>query len=189
MTNIIERCCAERQLPALLREQKGRAVLFQTYGDVTFENILRSVSCMAGNDHLTMTLAVREVTDKMQRILRHYQEREWITNLRLLISDTEGEAIVFEGTHGTVIIQGPVIDTRLPIAKLIFYAGQFTVNAASAPLAALLASRYRLQEKKAIEESKENEVPPAAEVNGLSSNNDKKPRTRETKKSNEEPAP
>ena len=185
MTNIIERCCAERQLPALLREQKGRAVLFQTYGDVTFENILRSVSCMAGNDHLTMTLAVREVTDKMQRILRHYQEREWITNLRLLISDTEGEAIVFEGTHGTVIIQGPVIDTRLPIAKLIFYAGQFTVNAASAPLAALLASRYRLQEKKAIEESKENEVPPAAEVNGLSSNNDKKPRTRETKKSNE----
>ncbi len=76
MTTIIEPCCAERQLPALLREQKGRAVLFQTYGDVTFDNILKSVACMAGNDHLTLTLAAREVTDRMQRTLQRYQQRQ-----------------------------------------------------------------------------------------------------------------
>ena len=33
--NIIEPCCAERQLGQLLREAHGHAALFQTNGDVT----------------------------------------------------------------------------------------------------------------------------------------------------------
>lgn len=126
MTTIIEPCCAERQLPALLREQKGRAVLFQTYGDVTFDNILKSVACMAGNDHLTLTLAAREVTDRMQRTLQRYQQRQWITTLRVLTDDLAGEAICIEGTLGTVIIQGPIQDTAAQRGTPVLYAGQYT---------------------------------------------------------------
>ncbi len=146
MTTIIEPCCAERQLPALLREQKGRAVLFQTYGDVTFDNILKSVACMAGNDHLTLTLAAREVTDRMQRTLQRYQQRQWITTLRVLTDDLQGEAIVIEGTLGTVIIQGPIQDTAAQRGTPVLYAGQFAkADAAQHPLAKLLDARLRRQ--------------------------------------------
>jgi hypothetical protein len=144
MMNIIEPCCAERQLPQLLREQKGRAVLFQTYGDVTFENILHSVSCMAGNDHLTMTLACGEVTQKMQRTLQRYQDRQWITTLHLLTDDLEGETICIEGDLGTVIIQGPIIDTASTNGRPVLYAGQFAkADAGRHPIAQLLDTRLR----------------------------------------------
>jgi hypothetical protein len=151
MTTIIEPCCAERQLPALLREQKGRAVLFQTYGDVTFDNILKSVSSMAGNDHLTMTLCCREVTDKMQRTLQRYQQRQWITTLHVLTDDLMGEAIVIEGDFGTVVIQGPIQDTAAQRGTPVLYAGQFAkadavvsgLPADKHPLAKLLDARLR----------------------------------------------
>ena len=144
MTTIIEPCCAERQLPALLREQKGRAVLFQTYGDVTFDNILKSVSSMAGNDHLTMTLACHEVTPKMQRTLQRYQQRQWITTLHVLTNDLVGEAIVIEGDFGTVIIQGPIQDTAAQRGTPVLYAGQFAkADAGQHPLAKLLDARVR----------------------------------------------
>lgn len=117
--------------------------MFQTYGDVTFDNFLRSVSCMAGDNDLTMILAVREVTDKMQRTIQRYQDRGWITSARLLIGDVNGEVIAFKGTQGMVIIQGPVIDTRLTTAVPQLYAGQFTSDPKSAPLIALLSARYQ----------------------------------------------
>ena len=150
MTTIIEPCCAERQLPALLREQKGRAVLFQTYGDVTFDNILKSVSSMAGNDHLTMTLCCREITDKMQRTLQRYQQRQWITTLRVLTDDLLGEVICIEGTLGTVIIQGPIQDTAAQRGTPVLYAGQFCpirpqTSDIRHPLAKLLDARLRRQ--------------------------------------------
>ena len=146
MTTIIEPCCAERQLPALLREQKGRAVLFQTYGDVTFDNILKSVSSMAGNDHLTLTLAAREVTDRMQRTLQRYQDRQWITTLHVLTDDLIGEAIVIEGDFGTVVIQGPIQDTAAQRGTPVLYAGQFAkADAGQHPLAKLLDARVRRQ--------------------------------------------
>jgi hypothetical protein len=160
--NIIEPCCAERQLPALLREQKGRAVLFQTYGDVTFDNILKSVSSMAGNDHLTVTLAAREVTDKMQRTLQRYQDRQWITTLRVLTDDLVGEAICIEGDLGTVIIQGPIQDTAAQRGTPVLYAGQFAkadgvvsgLPADRHPLAKLLDARVRRQQSLAEAEKK-----------------------------------
>ena len=152
MTTIIEPCCAERQLPALLREQKGRAVLFQTYGDVTFDNILKSVSSMAGNDHLTMTLCCREMTDKMQRTLQRYQDRQWITTLHVLTDDLMGEAIVIEGDFGTVVIQGPIQDTAAQRGTPVLYAGQYSPlhkqggdGGGSHPLAQLLDARLRRQ--------------------------------------------
>jgi hypothetical protein len=179
--NIIEPCCAERQLPALLREQKGRAVLFQTYGDVTFDNILKSVSSMAGNDHLTVTLAAREVTDKMQRTLQRYQQRQWITTLRILTDDLLGEAICIEGTLGTVIIQGPIQDTAAQRGTPMLYAGQFApvrpqTSDIRHPLAKLLDARLRRQSSLA---DSADAAPVAASVDDT-----KKKRTR-TKKAKE----
>jgi hypothetical protein len=184
MTTIIEPCCAERQLPALLREQKGRAVLFQTYGDVTFDNILKSVSSMAGNDHLTLTLAAREVTDRMQRTLQRYQDRQWITTLRVLTDDLLGEAICIEGTLGTVIIQGPIQDTAAQQGTPVLYAGQYSPlhkqggdgGGSPHPLAKLLDARLRRQSS--LADSAE-AAPVAASVDDT-----KKKRTR-TKKTKE----
>lgn len=181
MTTIIEPCCAERQLPALLREQKGRAVLFQTYGDVTFDNILKSVSSMAGNDHLTLTLAAREVTDRMQRTLQRYQDRQWITTLRVLTDDLLGEAICIEGTLGTVIIQGPIQDTAAQRGTPVLYAGQFApvrpqTSDIRHPLAKLLDARLRRQSSLADSAEAAPVTTPVADT--------KKKRTR-TKKTNE----
>lgn len=144
MEYIIEPCCAERQLPALLREQKGRAVMFQTYGDVTFEIMLKSVASMAGNDHLTVTLAVEDVTDRIGRTLRRYEEREWITTLRLIEGDMVGEAICIEGTLGTVVIQGP-LDCGQRKGTPVLYAGQFCPVKGDSrhPLVKLLEARWR----------------------------------------------
>lgn len=125
-------------------------MLFQTYGDVTFDNILKSVSSMAGNDHLTMTLCCREVTDKMQRTLQRYQDRQWITTLHVLTDDLMGEAIVIEGDFGTVVIQGPIQDTAAQRGTPVLYAGQFCpirpqTSDIRHPLAKLLDARLRRQ--------------------------------------------
>lgn len=155
--NIIEPCCAERQLPALLREQKGRAVMFQTYGDVTFDNLLKSVSCMAGDNQLTMTLSMTEyVTDKMKRTIKRYQDRGWITEVRLLEGEVEGDAFVFEGAKGVVVIQGTITDIRLGLAVPILYAGQFTTDVSQVPLAEFLASRYRMLSARQEKQTKTN---------------------------------
>jgi len=184
MTTIIEPCCAERQLPALLREQKGRAVLFQTYGDVTFDNILKSVSSMAGNDHLTLTLAAREVTDRMQRTLQRYQDRQWITTLRVLTDDLLGEAICIEGTQGTVIIQGPIQDTAAQRGTPVLYAGQFAPlhkqggdrGGSPHPLAKLLDARLRRQSSLA-----DSKGPAAPVTTPVDDTKKKRTRTKKTK--------
>ena len=147
MTHFIEPCCADRQLPALLRESQPRAVLFQTAGDVTFDQLLKAVSSMAGNNILTMTLAVPEVTAKMQKTIDHYQQREWITTVNVLTNDLNGQLVMFEGEKGVVIIQGPIIDTRAGKGSLLLYAGQYAPDTKSAPLTALMASRIRLKAK------------------------------------------
>lgn len=188
MTTIIEPCCAERQLPALLREQKGRAVLFQTYGDVTFNNILKSVSSMAGNDHLTLTLAAREVTDRMQRTLQRYQQRQWITTLHVLTDDLVGEAICIEGTLGTVIIQGPIQDTAAQRGTPVLYAGQFAkadgvvsgLPADKHPLAKLLDARLRRHASLAT-------TTVAPVVSGSPADKPKKSKTTKKTKTNEKP--
>ena len=147
MENIIEPCCAERDLPALLREQKGRAVMFQTYGDVTFEIMMKSVASMAGNDHLTVTLAVEEVTDRIRRTLRRYEEREWFTTTRIVKGDAVGEANCIEGTLGTVVIQGP-LDCGQRKGTPVLYAGQFCPVKGDSrhPLVRLLEARWHRED-------------------------------------------
>ena len=155
MTQFIEPCCVDRQLPALLRENQSHAVLFQTAGDVTFDHLLKAVSSMAGNNHLTMTLVVPEVTAKMQKTIDRYQQRKWITEVKLLVSDIQDQMVMFEGDKGVVIIQGTILDTRAENGSLLLYAGQYATDIQKAPLAEVIASRLRLKAKAAEKKEKE----------------------------------
>jgi hypothetical protein len=87
----------------------------------------------------------------MQRTLQRYQQRQWITTLRVLTDDLMGEAICIEGTLGTVIIQGPIQDTAAQRGTPVLYAGQYSpLRVADAspsvhPLVKLLDARLRRQ--------------------------------------------
>ena len=88
MANIIEPCCADRQLPYLLREERGHAVVFQTNGDVTLEHWMNAVMLMAGAERpRVMTLAVPIFTEKMKRVVGRYLKLEWVKTLRLMTTD------------------------------------------------------------------------------------------------------
>lgn len=85
MANIIEPCCAERQLSYLLRENRGHAVMFQTNGDVALEHWMKAIMLMAGAERpRVMTLAVPAFTEKMMRIAGNYLRQEWVKSLRLM---------------------------------------------------------------------------------------------------------
>ena len=164
MTPFIEPCCADRQLPALLRENKSHAALFQTAGDITFDHILKAVSSMAGNNHLTA---------KMQKTIDRYQQRQWITEVKLLVGDLQNQMVMFEGDKGVVIIQGAILDTRAEKGSLLLYAGQYAADAKNVPLVSVIASRLRLKAKVAEKETKEeelkssdNDVEPTEQVEG-----------------------
>lgn len=88
MANIIEPCCAERQLSYLLREERGHAVVFQTNGDVTLEHWMKAVMLMAGAERpRSMILAVPELTEDMTRIVGKYLRLEWVKDLRLMTTN------------------------------------------------------------------------------------------------------
>lgn len=87
MNNIIEPCCAERQLPSLLREEKGHAVVFQTNGDVTLEHLMKATMLMAGDRPRVMTLAVPALTETMMAVIGRYMKLEWVGTLRLMTAE------------------------------------------------------------------------------------------------------
>lgn len=88
MDNIIEPCCAERQVCSLLRENRGHAVLFQTNGDVTLAKWMQAIMLLSGSDRpRTMTLWTTEpVTAALLKPMAKYLRMEWIAKLRLMTS-------------------------------------------------------------------------------------------------------
>ena len=132
----IEPCCAENQLPRLLRQANGSAVLFQTAGDVTLEHMMKAVMLMSGDRPRVLTLALPQLSADVVALLRRYMRLEWVAHLNLITSDTTitqhpspltqigvpmdriTVAIVtdattlgllmFAGPSGTVAIQGPL---------------------------------------------------------------------------------
>ena len=153
MANIIQPCCTEQQLTRLLREEKGHAVTFQTYGDVTLEHLMKAVMLMSGDRPRTLTLAVPSLTDTMMHVVGRYLKLEWVTTLRLLtaepLTDVQGLAAIvgcdvatlmprlelaadamaqdgllaFSGPNGMVVIQGRILDAVTP--GLTLYTGVF----------------------------------------------------------------
>ena len=96
----IEPCCCDRQLPQLLRQQRG-ATLFQTNGDVTAKHLLIAVCCMVeyGNE---LWLAVDTIDLPLLRLLRHWHDRNWIDHLWLITKENQTDTVTAElsATYG-----------------------------------------------------------------------------------------
>ena len=85
--NIIEPCCAERQLGSLLRENRGHAALFQTNGDMTLQKWMKATMLMVGDRPRTLTLAVPVFTEKMMKAVAKYLRLGWVEHLRLMTTE------------------------------------------------------------------------------------------------------
>jgi len=134
----VEPCCVDNELPRLLRQSGGSAVLFQTSGDVTLEHLMKAVMLMVGDRPRVMTLAVPSVDAEVQALLQRYLRLEWVARLRLVTSEAAPAAaqkllqmgvdrgrqqlsivddarplglLMFSGPQGTVAIQGQIEPT------------------------------------------------------------------------------
>ena len=79
----IEPCCAERQLPVLIRESRGFC-FFQTAGDVTIEKLYQATASLVSNEPKTMLLVVPEADLSLMRFLAYAFRRKWLCGLLLL---------------------------------------------------------------------------------------------------------
>lgn len=163
-TTMIEPCCCDRQLPALLRDMGGRAMMF-TNGDVTVKHVFNAVSSLAGPNH-RMTLVVQEPDVEMMRWLRLWMQRGWTTEVRmtarqdvrkLISAELDGltervtlavdatmqsEMIAFEGERGVVVVCGPMLTRVAPgITTYACYHGK--ERGAMAELLAAVEARQR----------------------------------------------
>lgn len=167
--NIIEPCCAERQLGQLFREAHGHAALFQTNGDVTAKLFIKDTMLLSGDRPRTLTIAASEMPQEAMRLIGRYAQLGYIATLRLMLPsdlishfsslishfDVElallpddkpiPELMMWRGLSHTVIIQGAMPDVKTPALHL--YAGQLggnnspAINAATAAFEALFRAR------------------------------------------------
>lgn len=134
----VEPCCVDNELPRLLRQSGGSAVLFQTSGDVTLEHLMKAVMLMVGDRPRVMTLAVPSTDAEVLALLQRYLRLEWVARLRLITSESAPIAaqqllsigvdrgrlqlsivddarplglLMFSGPNGTVAIQGQIEPT------------------------------------------------------------------------------
>lgn len=169
MTNIIEPCCAERQLGQLFREAHGQAALFQTNGDVTAKLFIKDTMLLSGDRPRTLTIAASEMPQEAMRFIGRYAQLGYIATLRLMVHESAGRALhpafldcevqlallpddqpvpelmMWRGSSHTVVIQGTMPDVKTPALHL--YGGQLggnnspAVNAATAAFEALFRAR------------------------------------------------
>lgn len=160
MTNIIEPCCAERQLGQLLREAHGHAALFQTNGDVTAKLFIKDTMLFSGDRPRTLTIAASEMPQEAMRLVSRYAQLGYIATLRLMLHESDlalhpafpdcnielamlpddkpiPELMMWRGSSHTVVIQGTMPDTVSPALHL--YAGQLGGNNSPAIYAATAA--------------------------------------------------
>lgn len=133
---MVEPCCAERQLPAMLKEQKGQAMVV-TNGDVTMMHFFRSLSYMAGPTN-EVVLAVGVMDVQMCRWIRQWMQRGWTTRVtittrqdqrEMISAEMEGwtervtmatdeqlqtEMMAFRGERGTVTVSGRMLSKMEP---------------------------------------------------------------------------
>jgi len=168
MTNVIEPCCAERQLGQLLREAHGHAALFQTNGDVTAKLFIKDTMLLSGDRPRTLTIAASEMPQEAMHLISRYASLGYIATLRLMVHEPDlalhpafpdcevqiallpddqpiPELMMWRGSSHTVIIQGTMPDTVSPALHL--YAGQLggnnnpAIRSATAAFEALFRAR------------------------------------------------
>ena len=166
MNNIIEPCCAERQLGQLLREAHGHAALFQTNGDVTAKLFIKDTMLLSGDRPRTLTIAASEMPQEAMRLVGRYAQLGYIATLRLMLPSAVSpqtsdlishlsslishfdvallpddqpipELMMWRGSSHTVIIQGTKPDVKTPALHL--YGGQLGGNNSPAIHAATAA--------------------------------------------------
>lgn len=158
--NIIEPCCAERQLGQLLREAHGQAALFQTNGDVTAKLFIKNTMLLSGDRPRTLTIAASEMPQEAMRLISHYASLGYIATLRLMVHESDlalhpafpdcnielallpddkpvPELMMWRGSSHTVVIQGTMPDVKTPALHL--YGGQLNGNNSPAIRAATAA--------------------------------------------------
>jgi len=91
----IEPCCAERQLPVLIRESRGLC-FFQTAGDVTIEKLFQATASLVSNDPKAMLLVVPEADLQLLRFLAYAFRRSWLRALLLLTQTAQKELVETE---------------------------------------------------------------------------------------------
>jgi len=149
MTNIIEPCCAERQLGQLFREAHGQAALFETNGDVTAKLFIKDTMLLSGDRPRTLTIAASEMPQEAMRFISRYAQLGYIATLRLMVHESDlalhpafpdcnvelamlpdekpvPELMMWRGSSHTVVIQGTMPDTVSPALHL--YAGMLCGN-------------------------------------------------------------
>ena len=149
MTNIIEPCCAERQLGQLLREAHGQAALFETNGDVTAKLFIKDTMLLSGDRPRTLTIAASEIPQEAMRLISRYAQLGYIATLRLMVHESDlalhpafpdcevqiallpddqpiPELMMWRGSSHTVVIQGTMPDVKTPALHL--YGGQLGGN-------------------------------------------------------------
>jgi hypothetical protein len=168
MTNIIEPCCAERQLGQLFREAHGHAALFETNGDVTAKLFIKDTMLLSGDRPRTLTIAASEMPQEAMRLISRYAQLGYIATLRLMVHESDlalhpafpdcevqiallpddqpiPELMIWRGSSHTVVIQGSMPDTVSPALHL--YAGQLggnnspAIHAATSAFEALFRAR------------------------------------------------
>ena len=166
--NIIEPCCAERQLGQLLREAHGQAALFQTNGDVTAKLFIKNTMLLSGDRPRTLTIAASEMPQEAMRLISRYASLGYIATLRLMVHESDlalhpafpdcnielamlpddkpvPELMMWRGSSHTVVIQGAMPDTVSPALHL--YGGQLggnnspAIHATTAAFEALFRAR------------------------------------------------
>lgn len=168
MPNIIQPCCAERQLGQLLREAHGQAALFQTHGDVTAKLFIKDTMLLSGDRPRTLTIAASEMPQEAMRLISRYASLGYIATLRLMVHESDialhpafpdcevqiallsddqpiPELMMWRGSSHTVVIQGTMPDTVSPALHL--YGGQLggnnspAIHAATAAFEAIFRAR------------------------------------------------
>lgn len=134
--NIIEPCCAERQLGHLLRENMGLAALFQTNGDMTLQKWMKATMLMVGDRPRTLTLAVPVFTEKMMKAVAKYLQLGWVEHLRLMTTEPltqealqhfAGMACPDADATGVVAAMELAADACIPDGLLMFTGPEWTV--------------------------------------------------------------
>lgn len=89
----IEPCCADRQMPQLLRGHK--TAFFQTAGDVTVQKMMKAVSHMAGSE-MEMVLVLQAVDIRLLRYIKQYFTKGWFTSLLLMTLEDQQQMVTAE---------------------------------------------------------------------------------------------
>jgi len=150
----IEPCCAEHQIPQLIRNSKGHA-LFQTNGDVTVEKLMQAACCMASGGFGEYWIVVREADIVLMRTLAHWIDRGWIRRLCLLTETDQRTLVATElgtermkltdygwreglaasqlfcciGDRETIVVQGEMLLQAATTARVTAYSASVGPNA------------------------------------------------------------